>query len=411
MKVSKKRVLAAAGLLVAVAMIGSGCSGTSSTSSSSSGAPSVKTVKIGIGAPLTAGAVALGQGMQRGAQLAIDQANASETVKAAGIKFVSVTGDDQGDPKTGVNVANQFVSDTSLIGVMGHLNSGVSIPASKVYNQAGVVMISPASTNPALTGAGGARPFDNVFRVCTIDSVQGPAGAAAAFKELGKKSVFVVDDSTPYGTGLADAFQKQFETLGGKVLGREKTSDKDTDFKALVTKIAPTNPELVYYGGIYNAGALLAKQLKEGGVKAPFMGGDGLYDPEFIKLAGASNAEGDFATSVGLPLANLPKGQEFKAEFEKKYPGQEIAAYDAYSYDAATVIGKAALEAAKSLGADKVATAEGKKAIVANVQKFNGEGVTGTISFDANGDTTNKAITLYTVQGGKWGPKIAGVKF
>jgi branched-chain amino acid transport system substrate-binding protein len=282
---------------------------------------------------------------------------------------------------------------------MGHLNSGVSIPASKVYNQANLVQISPASTNPALTEQG----LSNVFRVCTIDSVQGPSAADSAFKALGKKIAFVVDDSTPYGTGLADEFAKQFIADGGTVVGREKTGDKDSDFKALVTKIAAAKVDIVYYGGIYNAGALLSKQCKEGGVKVPLMGGDGLYDPEYIKLAGTA-ADGDYATSVGLPLDLLPKGQAFKTEYAKAYPGQEIAAYDAYSYDAATVIMNAAVGVAGSLGANKVATTAGKKAIIAAVAKTNVEGITGKISFDSKGDTTNKAITLYTVTAGAWGP-------
>jgi len=405
-----KRLAAAVAALALVAMVATGCSSGTGGTTGGTTAPAETTIKIGIGAPLTQGATALGKGMVNGGQLAIDTLNASPEAVAAKIKFVGVSGDDQGDPKTGVNVANQFVSDPALVGVMGHLNSGVSIPASKIYSGASVVQISPASTNPALTQQG----LTNVFRVCTIDSVQGPAGAAAAFDASGlaKKSVFMVDDSTPYGTGLAEEFAKKFTALGGKVLGTEKTSDKDTDFKALVTKIAATKPELVYYGGIYNAGALLAKQLKEGGVTVPFMGGDGLYDNEFIKLAGAANANGSYATSVGLPLANLPKGQEFTAAFNKKYPGQEIAAYDAYSYDALTVIGKAVIEAATALGgADKVTTTDGKKAVIANVAKFNGEGVTGLISFDSKGDTTNKAITLYTITDGKWVAKTAGVKF
>lgn len=402
-----KRLAALVAALALVAMVATGCSSSTGSTTGSTTAPAETTIKVGIGAPLTQGATALGKGMVNGAMLAIDDMNASADAQAAKIKFVGVSGDDQGDPKTGVNVANQFVSNPALVGVMGHLNSGVSIPASKVYNQANVVMISPASTNPALTQQG----FKNVFRVCTIDSVQGPAGAVAAFTGLGKKSVFVVDDSTPYGTGLADEFSKKFIALGGKSLGREKTSDKDTDFKALVTKIKAANPDLVYYGGIYNAGALLAKQLKEGGVTATFMGGDGLYDAEFCKLCGPALAEGARATSVGLPLANLPKGQEFKAAFEKKYPGQEIAAYDAYSYDAATVIMKSVLEAAKTAGAAKITTTEGKQAVIAAVAKFNGDGVTGPIAFDANGDTTNKAITLYKVQNGAWVAETAGVKF
>jgi branched-chain amino acid transport system substrate-binding protein len=250
MKVGKLRVLAALGVVAAVAMVGAGCGGGAT-------APSGPTkVKIGIGAPITAGATALGLGMERGAKLAVAQANASETVKAAGIEFASTTGDDQGDPKTGNTVANTFASDPSLIGVMGHLNSGVSIPASKVYAAKKIVQISPASTNPALTQ----QKLKSVFRVCTTDLIQGPAAADFASKLLGFKSVYVVDDSTPYGEGLASEFAKQFAADGGKVLGTAKTADKDTDFSALVTKIKATNPDLIYYGGIYNAGALFAKQ-------------------------------------------------------------------------------------------------------------------------------------------------------
>ncbi|TLM79772.1 MAG: branched-chain amino acid ABC transporter substrate-binding protein, partial [Actinobacteria bacterium] len=340
MKVSKKALLAVIAALVAVSMVAPGCASQAAPSDGGSAAATTE-IKIGIGAPLTAGAVALGEGMQRGAELAIAQANEREDVKAAGLKFVGVPGDDQGDPKTGVTVANTFASDPNLVGVMGHLNSGVSIPSSKVYNQNKIVQISPASTNPALTLQG----LNNVFRVCTIDSVQGPVGADKAL-ELGLKTAVIVDDSTPYGEGLASEFAKEFAAKGGKVLYTAKTTDKETDFKALVTKTQSLNPQVVYYGGIYNAGALFAKQLRDAGVKAPFMGGDGLYDAEFIKLAGAAQAEGDYCTSVGLPIDQLPKGTEFKAAYEKQFPGKEIAAYDAYAYDATNVIIDAVVKAA-----------------------------------------------------------------
>ena len=398
MKVSKKRLLAALGVLVAIAMIATGCSGGSSGGTTGGASSGPTEVKIGIGAPLTAGATALGQGMQRGADLAIEEANASSTVTAAGLKFTGVPGDDQGDPKTGVTVANTFASDPALVGVMGHLNSGVSIPASKVYNQKKIVMISPASTNPALTQQG----LSNVFRVCTTDAVQGPAAATFAAKLLNLKTVYVVDDSTPYGEGLASAFATAFKAAGGTVVGTQKTADKDTDFTALVTKIKATNPDLIYYGGIYNAGALFAKQAKDGGIKSPFMGGDGLYDPQFIKLAGATEAEGDFATSVGYPIDKLPAGEAFLASYNKKYPGQAPAAYDAYAYDATNVIISAVVQAAKSVGADKVVSPAGRAEIIKNVAATNTTGVTGPIAFDAKGDTTNKAITLYAVQGGAW---------
>jgi branched-chain amino acid transport system substrate-binding protein len=284
---------------------------------------------------------------------------------------------------------------------MGHLNSGVTRVAVKIYNQANIVQVSPANTAVDLTTMG----MHNYFRVCTTDAVQGPAGADYAFKVAGKKKAYVVDDSTVYGVGLADEWAKQFAADGGVVAGREKTSDKDTDFTALVTKIKAAGVDIVYYGGIYNAGALLSKQLKGQGVKVPLMGGDGIFDPQYIKLAGAANAKGDLATSVGLPIAKIPGGAAFQAAYKAKYPNDEIAAYDAYSYDAANVIIKAIISVAKSMGVDKVTTTAGKQAIIAAVAKTNFEGVTGTVAFDANGDTTNKAITVYVVGAdGTWAP-------
>ena len=397
MKLGKSRILLVlVASLVAIAMVATGCSGDSGTDDG--GKEAVK-VKIGVGAPLTAGAVALGKGMERGTNLAIAQANESDKAKELGITFESVPGDDQGDPKTAVTVANTFASTSGLVGVMGHLNSGCSIPASKVYATNNIVQVSPASTNPALTLQG----LKNVFRVCTIDTVQGSFAADKAFKDLGFKSAYVVDDSTPYGEGLAKFFAEQFAANGGKVLGTAKTSDKDTDFNALATKIAAAKPDVLYYGGIYNAGALLAKQAKEAGVTGPFFSGDGLFDPEFINLAGAPNAEGAFCTSIGLPLDQLPEGQAFQEAFKDMYPNEEIAAYDAYSYDAANVIIDAVFAVADELGASAVTSVEGKKKIIETVAKTDKTGVSGQISFDANGDTTNKAVTLYQVKNGEWG--------
>ena len=392
-----RKYMAVVALLAAVALVVTGCGGATTGGGAATGAK----VTIGIGAPLTDGAVALGKGMVRGANLAITQANATQEVKDLGLTIASVEGDDKGDPTTGGNVATQFASNPTLVGVMGHLNSGVTRVAVKIYNQANIVQVSPANTAVDLTQMG----MTNYFRVCANDAVQGPAGADYAFKKGGFKKAFVVDDSTPYGVGLADEWSKQFTADGGAVAGREKTSDKDTDFKSLVTKIKAQGVDLVYYGGIYNSGALLSKQLKEGGVNVPLMGGDGLFDPAYIKLAGAAIAKGDLATSVGLPTDQMPKGQDFIAAYKAAYPSEEIAAYDAYSFDAANVIIKAIISVAKSMGADKVTTTEGKKAIIAAVAKTNFEGVSGTVSFDAHGDTTNKAITTYVVGAdGNWAP-------
>lgn len=393
---ASKSALLVLASLVAVAMMMSGCGTKEASSSDEPTAPVV--VKIGVGVPLTAGPVAFGKGISRATSLAVKQANESERAKQAGITFEVVEGDDQADPKVGVNVANLFASDPKLVGVVGHVNSGVSIPASKIYNQNNIVEITPISTNPALTEQG----YDNIFRVCTIDTVQGSFAADKAAKDLGFKRAFVVDDSTPYGDGLATFFAQQFEANGGTVVGRERTSDKDTDFSALATKIKAANPDVIYYGGIYNAASLLARQTDEAGVTAPLFGGDGLYDAEYIRLAGEANAQGDFSTSVGLPVDKLPKGAAFQADYKAEYPGEEIAAYDAYGYDAANVIIDAVLAAAEAEGADQVTTPAGRKAIIAAVAKTDAEGVTGRLAFDAKGDTLNKAITLYTVRGAEW---------
>lgn len=398
MKVRSRRLLAALTALVALSMIATGCGGGEQATDGEK--PAATEVVIGVGAPLTDGAVALGQGMVRGTKLAVAKANEMQEVKDLGITFKVVEGDDKGDPTTGGNVATQFVSNPNLVGVMGHLNSGVTRVAVKIYNQANVVQVSPANTAVDLTQMG----MENYFRVCANDGVQGPAAADYAYNTAGARTAFVVDDSTPYGEGLAAEWAKKFEANGGKVLGTEKSSDKDTDFKALVSAIKAKKPDIVYYGGIYNAGALFAKQLKEGGVDALFMTGDGCYDPEFIKLAGAENAEGALCTSIGYPVDQLPKAQEFKADYEKMFPGEAIAAYDAYSYDAAWTIINAVIKVAKEMGADKLTTTEGKKAIIEATKATDFEGVTGKVAFDENGDTTNKVVSVYVVKDGAWSP-------
>lgn len=394
MKKRTSRLFVVAILMLALTLALVGCG-----SKDTGDADGMTTVTIGIGAPLTQGTVAIGQGIKRGVELAVDTANKSEEAKAAGIQFRTAEGDDQGDPKTGVTAANTFASDRSLIGVVGHYNSGVSIPASKVYNDNKIVMVSPGSTNPNLTAQG----LNNVFRTCATDAVQGPSGAKDALA-LGFKSAIVVNDSTPYGEGLAREFADTFTAGGGKVLLEAKTQDKDTDFNALVTNMKSKNPDLVYYAGLYNAGALFSKQMKDGGLKVPMLGGDGLYDQEFINLAGPAS-EGDLTTCVGLPVSLLPAAEKFEADYKVKFPGQEIGAFDAYAYDAAMAIINSAIKVAKADGADKITSPAGRDALIAAVAEVSFEGVTGPVSFDAKGDTNNKVVSLYKVVDGKWVPQ------
>jgi len=400
MKIGTARTarLLALSALVAATAITSGCAKSAAGTAATDSGPKPVVLKIGVGAPLTAGVVAYGKGSVNVTKLAAEKANASERAKKLGVTFEVVEGDDQGDPKVGVTVANVFASNPKLVGVVGHINSGVSIPASKVYNDAKLVVVTSAATNPTLTDQG----FNNVFRTCTVDTVQGTFAADKAAKDLGYKRAVVIDDSTPYGEGLATYFGQQFKADGGDVVLTEKTSDKDSDFTALVTKIKAANPDVIYYGGLYNAGSLLTKQLKEGGVSAPLFGGDGFASPDYIKLAGGAAAEGDFSTQIGLPLDTLPSGAEFKTAYESAYPGVEITPTDAYGYDAAQVIINAALTAAEKVGADKVTTPAGRDAIIAAAAATDFEGVTGKVAFDAKGDTRNKAVTLLTVKNGEW---------
>lgn len=391
-----RKVISTVLLFAALASTGlsTGCTD-SAKGGSESGA---RTYKIGVGMPITQGATALGEGITRSAELAVKQANASERAKKLGITFEVAPGDDLGDPKTGVTVANLFAGDPKMIGVMGHLNSGVCLPASKVYSDNNLVMVAPAATNPELTLQG----LDNVFRLSTIDTVQGSFAADAAYATLGFKTAFVIDDSTPYGEGLAAEFAKGFKAAGGTVVGTEKTADKDSEFSALATRIKAADPDVVYYGGVYNAGALLLKQLRDTGSDAALMGGDGMKDEQLIELGSAKAAEGAYATSIGLPIEKLEAGEEFIAAYEAEYPGEDMSAYDAYGFDSMNVIIDAALTVAEELGADKLATPAGRTAIIEAVSVTDTEGLTGRIAFDDKGDTVNKVITLYTVKNGEW---------
>lgn len=392
MKMRSLRFFVALVALLAVSMLVVGCGGKGGNSGTT-------TYTIGIGAPLTQGVVAIGQGIKRGTELAVEQMNQREDVKKLGITFKTTEGDDQGDPKTGVTAANTFASDRSVIGVVGHYNSGVTIPASKIYQDNRIVMVSPGATSPTVTAQG----YDVVFRTCATDDLQGPYAAQQSIK-LGYKTVVVVDDSTAYGEGLAKAFMQEFTKLGGTVLWQTKTQATDTDFNALVTKAKSYNPSIVYYAGLYNAGALLSKQMKNAGLNVPVVGGDGLYDTEYLNLAG-KQSEGDLTTCVGLPASMLPAADKFEKDYKAKFAGEEIGGFDAYAYDAAMAIMEAAVKTAQKDGANKLTSPQGREDLIKATAAVSFDGVTGPISFDSKGDTKNKVVTLYKVVGGKWVPQ------
>lgn len=386
MRDTRRKVLAIllAASVLATGML-AGCSKTE-TPEEGAAAPAEKTiVKIGFAAPLTGDNAVYGEGMKRAVEMAIEEANASDEAIAAGYTFEISAQDDQADPKQAVNVANLLDGDQGVVALVGHFNSGCSIPASAVYDRAGLAMVS-VSSNPQLTAQG----FDIVNRIVAKDDAQGTFAADLVYDTLGYKSVAVIDDSTPYGTGLATEFVKRFEEKGGEVVVQEKIQSKEVDFKAVVTRVKVARVEALYYGGAHTEGALLAKQAKEAGLKIPVIGGDMLFSPEYVNIARAENAEGDICTSLGLPLDQQPKGTEFKSAYNEKYD-KDPEAYDSYAYDSAWIIIKAVLQA----GPDRAAVASA-------IRGLTYDGVTGTTSFDENGDTKNQVISAYKVTGGEW---------
>jgi branched-chain amino acid transport system substrate-binding protein len=343
------------------------------------------TVKIGQVSPLTGPQAHLGKDNDNGARLALDEINAAGvTLGGKKVKFVLVSEDDMADPRTATIVAQKLV-DQRVAGVLGHLNSGTSIPASKIYLDAGIPQISPSATAIAYTAQG----FKTAFRVMTNDRQQGKVLGEYAVKNLGAKRIAIIDDRTAYGQGLADEVERAVKASGGEIIAREFTTDRSTDFLAILTSIKARKPDLVFYGGMDAQGAPMAKQLRSLGIKAKFLGGDGVQTSEFLKLAG-SQADDVTASSPGLPIDSMPGGKEFRKKFTERFG--TIQTYAPYAYDAAMTM----VEAMKM--ADSAEPAK----YLAELPRLQRAGVTGPISFDERGDIRGGAITLYRVRNGKW---------
>ncbi|HEX6794600.1 MAG TPA: branched-chain amino acid ABC transporter substrate-binding protein [Casimicrobiaceae bacterium] len=349
------------------------------------------TVKIGSAGPLTGEIAHLGKDNDNGVRLAIDQAN-DKKIKLGGktVKFEVESEDDQADPKLGPTIAQKF-ADAKAAGVVGHLNSGVTIPASAVYNQAGIPMISGSATNPKLTEQG----FKNIFRVVGRDDQQGPA-VAQYLESMKIKKVAIADDATAYGEGLANEVEKTLKAAGVNIVAREKTTDKATDFKAILTKIKGRNADAVFYGGMDATGGPMLKQARELGIKAVFSFGDGACTDTMNKLAGDKNAEGFICSQAGLPVVAASKS--FLDAYKAKYNVDPII-YAPFTYDAANLL-IAAMQKADSPDPAKY---------LPDLQKISYDGATGHIEFDDKGDRKNAEITIFTMKGGKLDP-VAVVK-
>lgn len=343
-------------------------------------------VKIGQVSPMTGPIAHLGKDNEFGAKLAIEDLNA-EGVEIGGkkVKFELVSEDDQADPKIGTQVAQRLV-DAGVVGVVGHLNSGTTIPASKIYSDAGIPQISPSATNPDYTKQG----FKTTFRVIANDVQQGKALGEFAVDTLKAKKIAIIDDRTAYGQGLADEFEKAVKAKGGEVVKREFTTNTATDFNAILTSIKATSPEVIFYGGMDAQAAPLAKQMQRLGIKAKLMGGDGWQTPEFIKLAGEAS-EGQYSSSCGVPRDKMPGFAAFNERFKAKF-NTEVQIYAPYEYDAVKVL----VDSMKRAGSTD------PKAYLPEVAKTQMTGVTGPIAFDDKGDIKDGAVTVYQVKGGKW---------
>ena len=346
-------------------------------------------VKIGHVGPISGAIAHLGKDNENGARLAIEDLNAKGiSIGGAKVKFELVAEDDAADPKQGAAAAQKLV-DGKVNGVIGHLNSGTSIPASKIYSDAGIPQISPSATNPKFTRQG----YKTTFRVVADDVHLGGTLGRYAVKTMKGKNIAVIDDRTAYGQGVADEFEKAVKAAGGTIVGREFTNDKATDFMPILTTLKGKKPDVVFFGGMDAVAGPMLKQMKSLGVSAKFMGGDGICTGELSKLAGDAMADGQVvcAEAGGVEGAQKKAMDDFGVRYKKRF-NDDVKLYAPYVYDAVNLMVDAMVTAKSSDPAKYLP-------VLAKTTGY--KGVTGTISFDDKGDVKNGALTLYTYKGGK----------
>ena len=400
MKQSNKFALAAIAIAVAAGLAACGKKEEPKAEAKAAPAPAAPqevVIKIGHVGPTSGQIAHLGKDNENGAKLAVEEANAKGImVDGKKAKFELLTEDDAADGKQATQVAQKLM-DAKVVGVVGHLNSGTSIPASAIYNQAGVAQISPSATNPKLTNQG----FKGVFRMVANDVAQGTAIGNYAAAKLGKK-IAIIDDKTAYGVGLADETEKAVKAAGGAVVIREAlANEKEQDFKGVLTKVKAKNPDVIMFGGMDAQAGPMLKQMKALGIKAKFISGDGAQSAELIKLGGDA-AEGSYATTAGLPKEKMPQGAAFYDKFKAKF-NADVQVYAPFTYDATNVL----IAAIQKAGTDPAK-------IIDAIKATSMDGVTGKIAFDDKGDIKDGAVTVFQVKGGKWetveivgGPKEA----
>jgi len=345
-------------------------------------------VKIGHSAAVTGPVAYFGKDTENGARMAVEALNArGMQIKGRKVRFELVAEDDGGDPKQATSVAQKLV-DARVNGVVGHETSGTTIPASKIYHQAGIPQISPSSTSPKYTQQG----FNTAFRVVANDVQLGQALGRYAVKEMQARRVAVIDDRTAYGQGLAAEFARSLQQQGAQVVAKEFTHDKATDFNAILTKIRATKPDLVFFGGMSAVAGPMLRQMKQLGLNVKMMGGDGICSDEIHKLSGGAMLDNQVfcAEAGGVDAAGRAGLDKFRADYKKRF-GIEVQINAPYAYDAVMTLADAMARAGSSAPA----------AYLPLLAKTHYKGVTGAIAFDTRGDIRDGTITLYTFKGGK----------
>lgn len=346
-------------------------------------------VKIGHVAPISGAIAHLGKDNENGARLAIEELNAKGiSIGGKKVKFELLAEDDAADPKQGTAAA-QKLADQKVSGVIGHLNSGTSIPASKIYSDAGIPQISPSATNPKYTRQG----YKTTFRVVADDVHLGGTLGRYAVQKFNAKTIAVVDDRTAYGQGVADEFEKAAKAAGATIVGREFTTDKATDFTAILTTIKGKKPDVVFFGGMDAVAGPMIKQMKALGLNAKFMGGDGICTGELFKLSGDTMADNQVycAEAGGVEGPQEKVLNDFKVKFKKRF-NADVQIYAPYVYDAVNVMVAAMVKANSSDPAKYLP-------VLAKTSDY--KGVTGNIGFDEKGDVKNGALTLHSYKAGQ----------
>ena len=348
-------------------------------------------IRIGSASPVSGPSAHLGKDTENGARMAVDELNAKGvTIGGKKARFVLMAEDDGGDPKQGTAVAQKLV-DANVAGVVGHLNSGTTVPASKIYHAAGIVQITPSATTPMYTRQG----FKTAFRLVANDNKVGSTLGRYAVGTLNAKRIAVIDDRTAFGQGLADEFVKGIRASGGKaqIVSRQFTSDKATDFNAILTQVKGNKPDLIFYGGMDAVAGPMLQQMKALGLDTRFMAGDGVCSEKLPRLAGAGLGENRVTCAIAGGVTGAVQEKtydDFLVRYKKTF-GYELDTYAGYAYDAVMVMATAMQQAQSSDPAKFLP-------VMANIRHT---GVTGNISFDAYGDLNNPAMTIYTFRGGK----------